>query len=109
MSALLACDSQAIDELPDELLLHAHSLADEWNGWAVPVATAAEFRRYVSQWAANDRNGTWSPDGIVEGDGALIYGVAPWDESDRDVWSVVGRDESGAALYALAGWVWVTL
>ena len=84
------------------LTLNAVRLAEPWNGFVVPVVTASEFRRFVSRWAWNDPNGTWNPDGIREGDGALIYDDG---ENEPDVWTVVGMDD-GTALYALSGWMW---
>lgn len=90
------------EELSDELILHAVSVDPfGWCGYAVPTVTAAEFSRYVSALGRNDRNGTWTTEGIREGDGALFYE----DECGRCVWAVVGMVD-GSAVYALDGWNW---
>ena len=88
------------------LALHAVRVDEHgWCGWHVPIVTAGEFRRYVAAWARIDPNGTWSPDGVVEGDGALVYDDG---EHDKDVWEVCGM-HGGAPLYGLSGWCWVQL
>lgn len=98
--------------------LAAHYLRDEtWNGWQVPVATAAAFRDWIARWHATDPDGTWNPGGVREGivdtatgqadpngTPALVYDDQ---ESDVDVWPAVGADEHDTPLYALDGWVWV--
>jgi hypothetical protein len=91
------------DELPDDMLLHAARIDGAWNGFPVPVATAAEFRRVIAALARNDPNGTWTVEHIAEGDGALIYE----DECGRSVWAVVDVVD-GAPAYALHGWTWST-
>lgn len=96
------------DYPPAELALcaaavHITSGADDPD-WLVPWVTAAEFRRFIGAWKRNDPNGTWNPDGIAEGDGALVYSC----EVGRDVFAVAGRDAHGAPLYALRGWRWIT-
>jgi hypothetical protein len=63
-----------------------------------PVATGAEFRRFIAAWARNDPNGTWNSDGIAEGDGALVYE----DECGRYVWPVAEM-ASGVPLYTITG------
>lgn len=82
----------------EHLALHAVRLDPAPS---TPVATAAEFRRFIGAHHANDRNGTWDPAGIAEGDGALIY----TDECGREVWPVVDIVD-GAPVYAVAGWNW---
>lgn len=96
------------DYPPAELALNASDVriqsgADDPD-WLVPWVKAAEFRRFIGAWARNDPNGTWNPDGIAEGDGALIYAC----ELGRDVFAVAGLDERGVPLYALRGWRWIT-
>lgn len=91
----------------DALALHAVRVEEmNWNGFAVPVVSAAEFRRFIGARAHNDPNGTWDPDGVVDGDGALIYR----DEAneDGDTWSVVGVHR-GEPVYAVDGWMWWTV
>lgn len=68
---------------------------------STPVVSAAQFGAFISQWAANDPNGTWNPSGVAEGDGALVY----TDEAGREVWPVVDIVD-GAAVYAVYGWNW---
>jgi hypothetical protein len=95
-------ESFDVDEIPDEMFLHAVSVDPfGWCGYAVPTATAAEFSRFISALARNDRNGTWTTEGIREGDGALVYE----DECGKQVWSVVGVVD-GSPVYALDGWSW---
>lgn len=82
-------------------------------GAIVPIVTAREFRSHISRWAANDHNGTFNPDGISEGDGALVYEDT---EGNRWVWQVRGiareidhvhPSDIGKPIYRLAqfgGW-----
>lgn len=87
------------------ITLHAVRVATRgWNGFAVPVASAAEFTRFIAAHHHNDPNGTWSPEGVREGDGALIYE----DEMGVDVWIVVDIVD-GSAVYELSGWQWSEL
>jgi hypothetical protein len=99
----LHLDSTDDENRIDALALHAVRIEDtRWNGFPIPVATAAEFRRFVDAWHRNDPNGLWDSGKVVEADGALIYDI----EDYRDVWSAVGVDGDGVALYALDGWTW---
>ena len=77
-------------------------LQAEFRSYDEPLVTAAEFKRWITVWHDVDPNGTWNPDGIAEGDGALVYE----DECGKDVWPVVGIDD-GTPLYAMSGWDWV--
>jgi hypothetical protein len=72
-----------------------------WCGFAVPQVTRAELERFL--WMAHrvDPNGTWAPESITEGDGALIYE----DECGRCVWTVAGRVD-GVPVYPVNGWTW---
>lgn len=91
------------EDLTTDLFLAAHSVDPfGWNGYAVPVTTAAEFGRYLNALRRNDGNSTFDPSGIIEADGALIYE----DECGRDMWTVVGVNDAGVPLYALDGWQW---
>ena len=81
---------------------------DEY-GAIVPLVTERQFRSYISVSAANDGNGIYNPDGIVEGDGALRYTD---DDGNTWVWQVAGivrngddchPDEIGKAMYRITG------
>lgn len=95
-------------DLPDHLKLHPVRLDKPWNGFAVPVVTAAEFRRCITAWQHCDTEtyplyGLFYPgDVVIEADGALIYRTS----GCNDVWAVVGMHD-GQPVYALAGWQWV--
>lgn len=97
---------QPDDERTDELALHAVRIDGYWNGFAIPVVTAAEFARFITAWRRNDPNGMWGEgsDSVREGDGALIFDDGESDEPQ--VWAVTDTDADGTALYALDGWVW---
>jgi hypothetical protein len=95
-------DAVSPDAVPAALTLRAASLAPRgWNGFAVPLVSAAEFARFIAAHRANDPNGTWDESGVREGDGALIYE----DEIAVDHWSVAALID-GVAHYALSGWQW---
>lgn len=89
-------DADVLDRYP-QLWLRCLRVND------VPVTAADEFKRFITMWRDVDRNGTWNPDSVVEGDGALVYE----DECGKDVWSVVGVTSDGIPLYAIPGWDWV--
>jgi hypothetical protein len=94
-----------IDARRDELALHAVRIDDTWNGWAIPVVTAAEFRRFICNNANNDPQGSWLPGGVCEHPiGFLTYDDCQHDEPDT--WLAIDHDEHGNALYAIDGWVW---
>lgn len=97
---------QPVDERTDEIALHAVRIDGYWNGFAIPVVTAAEFRRFIAAQRRNDPNGMWGHgDGdIREGDGALIFDDRESDEPQ--IWTVTGIDADGTALYSIDGWVW---
>ncbi len=88
----------------DELALHAVRIDGTWNGWLVPVVTASEFRRFISANANNDPRGSWSPSGVIERNGYLVYDDRQHD--DPDTWARVGTNPVGQALYTLEGWTW---
>lgn len=88
----------------DELGLAAVMLGKPWNGCAVPITTAAEFKRFIAAWEANDPNGSWRAEGVTEFGGKLIFDDAEHDEPEE--WDTVGTDAAGNALYSLDGWVW---
>lgn len=83
--------------------LHAVRFEDDWNGWKVPVATAEEFRRFITASQLEDPNGEWTGQ-IAANSDTLVY-LRP-DMDYPDEWSTVGTDERGNALYALDGWTW---
>ncbi len=81
----------------DHLALHSVTS----NKWPIaPEVTADEFRRFIGAWAANDGNGTFNPEGVQEGDGALVYTDS---EGNRDVFEVCGMFE-GKPVYAIWDW-----
>jgi hypothetical protein len=85
--------------------LTAVRIEGHWNGFAIPVTTAAEFRRFVGAWSSNDPNGAWAPQGIGEVGRFLVYDDGESDEPQ--VWQAIDeRTADGAALYELAGWTW---
>lgn len=94
-------DAYDAEEIPAEMFLHAVRVDGNWNGFPVPVVSAAEFQRFLGALVRNDPNSTFDPSAVIEGDGALVYE----DECGREMWSVVGI-EDGAAVYALDGWTW---
>ncbi len=99
-------DTEAANDIFAEfpaLTLAAVGFAEPWNGFPVPVTTAAEFSRFVAAWADNDPNGAWNGT-VTEGDGALIFTDT---EGTIDRWTVVGVTDDGVPLYALDGWTWV--
>lgn len=89
-------------DYPELALAAAYVLPGTWNGFAMPAATAAEFRRFIAAWRSNDPNGMWHGE-IFEADGALIYRDA--DEDIEDVFTVCGMVD-GVPVYDLSGWVW---
>lgn len=105
-------DASAEDERTaefDGLALHAIRLDGSWNGFAVPVVTAHEFRRFVAAWAANDRNGTWAPTNVAEVGGFLVYAdnegesLSSWRAAEPEALFVRGP---AVTVYALDGWAW---
>lgn len=88
-----------------ELLLVGGRRDRDWNGWAVPIVTADEFRRFVMAHALNDPNGSWNPDDVIEGNNALIH---HWGgPREFDVWVVADdANADGQPVYALDGWTW---
>lgn len=93
-----------MDELPDYLGLHAYDDGSSWNGFPTPIATAAEFKRFISEWRANDPNGTWNPNGIAVVGRFLVYDDGEYD--DLQSWQQVDTDDDGNPVYALSGWTW---
>ncbi|MGV0070034.1 hypothetical protein ACRU44_20120 [Mycobacterium colombiense] len=81
----------------DYLALHSVT-SNQWP--KAPEVTADEFRRFISAWADNDHNGTFNPDGIEEGDGALFYTD---NEGTREMFKVCGMFE-GKPVYAIWDW-----
>jgi hypothetical protein len=77
-----------------------------WCGYAAPLVTGAEFRRWVAALARNDRNSAYALSAeIHEGDGALLYR----DECGEYVWAVerLLSQQPGtvpAPLYRITGW-----
>lgn len=109
MTTLVYLDSAEIHpyaQTNDELALHAVRIDGTWNGWEIPVVTAAEFRRFIAANANNDPNGSWLASGVFEytDTHSMVYDDGVHDEPD--VWAFVGYDDDGNALYALDGWVW---
>jgi hypothetical protein len=107
MKVWLGSMSVAVDEMRAEhpelgLTVNSYYVPAGLPGWAIPRTTRREFQRFIEAWADNDPNGAWNPFEISEGDGALIYIY----ELGKEVWTVVGLDEHGVALYELAGWAW---
>jgi hypothetical protein len=96
------------DYRTDRPVLHAVRLADNRNGWTVPVTTAAELRRFIAEWARNDPNGVWIPENVHEDrdTGTLTYNDGERDH--LDVWAIDGTDAQGDLLFALDGWTWST-
>lgn len=105
MTTLVWFDSVDASERVESLALHAHSIAGyRWNGFLIPNATAAEWRRFIAAWQANDPNGTWNVAGISEHDGALFYVDG---DGNEDAWrTVTGTADNGEPLYAFDGWTW---
>jgi len=124
MANTIPCSlTYSIDEYDDRdghLLLHAVDLgAPHGCAWscstkgscggdfATPIVTAAEFSRWISAQHANDANGIWGwgPDGVTEGDGAMVYRDEEHREPDdrAEVFPVVGVHE-GVPVYAIEGW-----
>ncbi|WP_225506639.1 MULTISPECIES: hypothetical protein [Mycolicibacterium] len=103
-------DERTRTEFPD-LAVHAVRLGQPWNGLPSAVVTEAEWRRFIGAHAANDRNGTYRPDGIHATDSALIY-IDTEDNADGlsvedcDGFPRVGTDANGDALYEISGWNW---
>lgn len=83
------------DRANDERALHAVRLGQPWNGFAVPIVTATELRRFLAAWE-------W-PGTVTEASGTLVYDDG---ESDPDEWIKVDTDTEGNALYAIDGWLW---
>jgi len=79
---------------------------ERWNGFEVPIVTAAAFRRFIAAWAAMDPNGTWEPTGVTVDGQTLRYTDS---EGYEDSWSLAGVTADGEATYALDGWVWITV
>jgi len=102
----------ASENMVDSLALHAEYINGLWNGWAVPVVTAREFRNFIGAWARNDPNGTWRVSGITESpDHATLTYVDTEhaaNDYDTDVWVSVGTNASGETLYAIDGWCFIT-
>lgn len=88
-----------IDSEAGAPVLSAHRNLD-----GTPVATAGQVRAFLYAWQANDPNGTWSPDGLVEDDeeGVLTYE----DEAGDTCWYADGCTEDGQTLYAIDTWAW---
>lgn len=90
----------------DELALHAVRIEGTWNGWQIPVVTAAELRRFICVNANNDPRGSWNPEGIAEVNDVLSYRSTDDPDDDSDTWQAIDYDDDDNALYALDGWVW---
>lgn len=100
-----------LDGDPEYPALETAREGARWNGFAVPVATAAQLRNFVGEWAQIDRNGEWSGLRFAEletSTGATRLYVWRAGETFRDAetWESVETDETGAHLYALDGWTW---
>lgn len=85
---------------------HAPS-AQDWNGFAVPIATGDEVRRYVAAAVANDRHHVWTGE-VLEDEVGIIVRRPEYDgEPDDDRWvALPNYGTDGPALYALDGFVW---
>jgi hypothetical protein len=100
------CVDSAEENMVVALALNAHHTLDgTWNGWARPVATAADFADILAQWRLNDVHGTWGEaHETLEG---LVY--QDMEGNDPDVFPEVATSAEGNALYDLSGWVWVRI
>jgi hypothetical protein len=76
----------------------------------VAIASAAEFRRFISAWEANDPNGTWFADGVTECMGTRDSSLLVYIDNEGTVQTFAREDadESGNALYAIDGFNWST-
>lgn len=89
------------------LMLRAERLGAPWNGWAAPIASAAQFLDFISRQSWNDPNGTWNPRGVSEcGNLTYIDTDSQADELDPEEFPFVGFSDDGVALYSLSGWTW---
>lgn len=84
-------------------------LPTRWNGWLVPVVTAAEFHAFVASWRAADPNGSWGRTYVRLGDDALVHiSKDEYDPDDpSDEWLPTGERWHGVDVYAVDGWTWV--
>ncbi|WPH57875.1 hypothetical protein [Mycobacterium phage WXIN] len=82
-----ACERSDYDRYGLNLLAARVEYDHDEYGAIVPIVTTREFRSFISASASNDRNSTYNPNGIAEGDGALVYTDT---EGDRWVWHVAG-------------------
>lgn len=95
----------APENLVPELALEAETvLAERWNGWLRPYATAQAFGQFLDAWRRNDPNGIW---GYVSEVGDVLVCSRPDDDDPDDEFPQVGATADGTPLYDLTGWVWV--
>lgn len=96
-------DSAEENQVPELALEAEYVLPGTWNGWAMPVATAAAFGDFLDRWRANDPNGDW---GYATELGDTLISSRE-DPDSPDTYSKVGETSDGAALYDLSGMVWI--
>lgn len=95
----------APENLVPELGLRVVSvLADRWNGWLRPLATADAFGNFLDAWRRNDPNGVWG--WVTEVDDVLVCSRSD-DDEPADEFPKVGTLPDGRAVYDLTGWNWV--
>lgn len=71
-----------------------------WNGFAVPVVTADQFREIVAVLQAHDQASALRDAAkVVESDALYLLGD---DEPER--WKAVGVDAMGSPVYRIDGW-----
>lgn len=96
----------APENITPELALRADRvLAERWNGWLRPLASAEAFGRFLDAWRANDPNGIWGY--ATEVGDTLVCSVIDSDEP-ADQFPRAGETADGTPLYDFTGWVWVS-
>lgn len=96
----------APENITPELALKAERVLDErWNGWLRPLATAEALGNFLDAWRRNDPNGIW---GYVTEVGDTIVCTVMDSAEPSEEFPRVGETTSGAPLYDLTGWVWVS-
>lgn len=96
------------DEAP--IPLSAYYVREErWNGFVVPVVTAAAFADFLDRQQRNDPDGEW---GRLREVRDLTYGLTylELERSDGDEaeeFPPVGRTADGERLYVIQGWTFV--